>query len=559
MDFNQFVITTVQPDAKATMRGSQGQKPRKKKRLEQPPASGAFAQEHQVPATEDLPGHLAQAAEASPHSDEVDAWAEVQAMSADDTIDAANAPPSTGAIPSVESDESMNGSSLLDPTTASRKHMRIGGDLYEIWKPGDKDGDEFTDWYGRTPKVPVEQRWRIFQSDIGRISWRDGNVPPKFVYLDDRAAQQVLASDIPKAKICKFWQHDFGQPCNIRRHRRHIGRPAVKDEKAEGSAKYHFAQHGGKGQDVYYFSGDSEWKPVHYRIPVEVAKPPEPEVVQPKRKYDDILDAEPNRRAHGHNQYTPKDMLVKFGAPSFAKPVEKHHKLPPLPKPHQKTRGTENPIFVEKRLIGDMAQIAREAVRKDAQKALREASVEDLRAALRAREAVQGTGAGDRDDSAVARSSNSPPVKPAAAIRGASATRSSSPSVPQVEEMPIDVPRELSYIERRDLENRMTAQVVRGIQNQDDVQAMAKSLSTAKVKVGQLEKGNALLKQQLQAAEHKAGKWERIAEDKGQELADLREDQEASGQEIVELKRKNTLLELSVDRKEAELRKLLQQ
>jgi hypothetical protein len=84
-------------------------------------------------------------------------------MSADDSVDAANVPPSTDAIPSVESDESTNGSGMLDPTTASREYMRIGGDLYEIWKPGDKDGNEFTDWYGRTPKVPVEQRWRIFQ------------------------------------------------------------------------------------------------------------------------------------------------------------------------------------------------------------------------------------------------------------------------------------------------------------------------------------------------------------------------------------------------------------
>jgi hypothetical protein len=379
------------------------------------------------------------------------------------------------------------------------------------------------------------------------------------VYLDDRAAQQVLASDIPKAKVCKFWQHDFGQPCNIRRHRRHIGRPAVKDEKAEGNAKYHFAQHGGKGQDIYYFSGDSEWKPVHYRMSVEVAKPPEPEAVRPKRKYDDILDAEPNRRAHGHNQYTPKDMLVKFGAPSFAKPIEKHHKLPPLPKPHQKTRGTENPIFVEKRLIGDIAQDAREAVRKDAQKALREASIEDLRAALQEREAMRKTANGQGHDSTVARTSSSPPTKPFPTARGMSANRSTSPSVPQTEEPPINVPRELSYIERRDLENRMAAQVIRSIQSQDDVQAVAKSLAIAKVKAGQLEKEIALLKQQLQAAEHKAGKWERIAEDKEQDVAELRENQEASGQEIVELKRKNTLLELSVDRKEAELQKLVQQ
>jgi hypothetical protein len=80
MDFNQFVITTVQPDAKATMRGSQGQKPRKKKRLDQPPASGAFAQEHQVTATEDLSERLAQAAEATPHRDGVDAWAEVSCL-----------------------------------------------------------------------------------------------------------------------------------------------------------------------------------------------------------------------------------------------------------------------------------------------------------------------------------------------------------------------------------------------------------------------------------------------------------------------------------------------
>ncbi|KAF2215221.1 hypothetical protein CERZMDRAFT_94635 [Cercospora zeae-maydis SCOH1-5] len=570
MDFSEFVVTTVQPDAKATMRGLQGQKPQKKKRLEQPhpeagtddPGTGfgALARDGQVPPTKKYPPHQDGAAE-TPFNDGVDAWAEVQAMSADDTAAVDDMPPPMGAIASVESNESMNDSRSIDPSTAPRAYMRIMGKQREIWKPGDEDGDEYTEWFGRkVEELQKEQRWRIFQSDIGKISWKNGNIPPKFVYLDDLAAHQVQESDIPRAKICKFWPHDFGQPCNIRRHRKHIGRPAVKDEHAEGDARFHVTQLGGKGRDPYHFSGDSQYTPVRYRIPVKVAKlpEPEPEVVRPKRKFDDILDAEPNRRAHGHNQYTPKDMLVKFGAPSMAKPVEKFHNLPPLPKPNHKTKGTENPIFVEKRLIGDIAQNAREAVRKDAQKAqeraLREANIETLRAALREREAMQQLGSGNSGTA-----SDSPGAKRVFATRTMLTNSATSASAPQVQETPIDVPRELSYIERRDVENRMAAQEVRNIRNEDDVQAMAQALAIAKVKVGQQEKEISLLKQNLQAAEQEAGEWEQIAADREREVAALRADYEANAGDILELKRKNTMLGLNVDRREAELRRLVQQ
>ncbi|KAM3416742.1 hypothetical protein BST61_g8334 [Cercospora zeina] len=575
MDFNKFVVTTVQPDAKATMRGSQGQKPRKRKRLEQPhteartndPSTlfGALAQDGEMPSAGHFSAHQGGAAEASVN-DEVDAWAEVQAMSAEDTAAVGDMPPPMGAIPSVESNESMNDSRSIDPSTAPRAYMRIMGKQREIWKPGDEDGDEYTEWFGRkVEELQKEQRWRIFQSDIGKISWKNGNIPPKFVYLDDLAAHQVQESDIPRAKICKFWPQDFGQPCNIRRHRKHIGRPAVKVEHVEGDARFHVTQLGGKGRDPYYFSGDSQYKPVRYRIPVKAAKlpEPEPEVVRPKRKFDDILDAEPNRRAHGHNQYTPKDMLVKFGAPSMAKPVEKFHDLPPLPKPHHKIKGTENPIFVEKRLIGDMAQNAREAVRKDAQKAqeraLREASIEALRAALREREAMQQPGSGEGDGTDIDRPSNSPKAKHAPVTRTTPTSSVTSNSVPRVQEPPIDVPRELSYIERRDLENRMAAQEIRNIQSQDDVQAMAKSLASAKVKVGQQEKEIALLKQNLQAVEQESAEWEHIAADREREVAGLHADHEANVGDALELKRKVTMLELNVDRKEAELRRLVRQ
>ncbi|KAI5362352.1 hypothetical protein Slin14017_G075890 [Septoria linicola] len=560
MDLNRLVVTTVRPDSKATMRGSQGQRPRKKKVavIVPPPHEGPddsvdaeFVETSRAAVWQPWP--LDQRADSppipllndealerldGPIGHDIGAWAELQALHARDMAADAVLPPPDGIAQTIEMNNNDFDNTLIDPAIAPRLHIRIRGENREIWKPGDGDGDETTDWYGRSGVLPMEQRWRVFQTDIGPISWTGENIPPKYVYLDDDSACQVLNSDIPRARICKFWPHDFGQPGKVRRFRAHIGRPAFQNEDAAGNERYHSTQLGGRAAAPYYFSGEPDYVAVRYRIPPKIEKPVEvdPAVAareERKRKIDAILDAEPNRRAHGHNQYTPKDMLVKYGAPSGAKPVEKFHNLPQLPRPHHFLKSAKDPIFTEKRLFGGIAESARESVRKDAQKAqqqaLREASLDSLRAALREREreATQPSDGADEHDNENTFPVQRPEQTPNTPTITHHLPPISSPlpnSIsPRPIEPPIIIPRNLSFIERRDIEQRIATQTLQSIQSQDDVKALAEQLAVEKVKVGQQEKTFARLEQKLKLKEMEVEGWREVAEEKEMQIEGLLE------------------------------------
>lgn len=131
--------------------------------------------------------------------------------------------------------------------------------------------------------------------------------------LDDRSAHEVLKSDIPRGQLSNWWPHDFGGTGKIRARRPHRGRAAIKNEDASGDARYYATTAGTvKQPHTYYFKGEKDYEPFNYRYepPVDLA--------ELKRKRP--ASPEPyNPRAHGHNQYTPKDMLVKYGAPTFSR------------------------------------------------------------------------------------------------------------------------------------------------------------------------------------------------------------------------------------------------
>lgn len=145
-------------------------------------------------------------------------------------------------------------------------------------------------------------------------------MPPKYVMLDDRAAYEVLFSDIPRAILPKHWSHDFGGSGRIRSRRPHTGRGAISNALASGDDKYHFSNIGLKNEK-YYFSGEHNYTPILYRrlpTPTPPAKQPQPP--PKKRKASSPPAGQPkDPRKHGHNQYTPKDQLVRLGAPSAAK------------------------------------------------------------------------------------------------------------------------------------------------------------------------------------------------------------------------------------------------
>ncbi|RMY21443.1 hypothetical protein D0866_12255 [Hortaea werneckii] len=208
---------------------------------------------------------------------------------------------------------------MLDPTITPRQYYRepLTGIKREVWRPGDGDGAADTDYYDKPGQRPLHQRWRFYQLKTGKgsVAFKN-NMPPKYVILDDRAAHEVLTSDIPRATIVRFWSHDFGGPGRIRARRPHRGRSAISDPNATGDERYFSTEVGMRGEK-YHFTGEKNYTPIAYQTP-----PPE-EVIEPqpsKRKAASPPTDEPkDPRKHGHNQYTPKGQLVKYGAPSQAK------------------------------------------------------------------------------------------------------------------------------------------------------------------------------------------------------------------------------------------------
>ena len=141
------------------------------------------------------------------------------------------------------------------------------------------------------------------------------NEPPKYVILDDRAAQEVLASDIPRAHWTKYWSHDFAGKGAIRARRPNRGGGAIGDLEASGKDRFYHAQIANKKDgERYYFTGEkgynpSIWSSEDWNLMIGVFKPEIKKLPSPPKK--DLL----KWNQHGHNQFTPKDQLVKYGAP----------------------------------------------------------------------------------------------------------------------------------------------------------------------------------------------------------------------------------------------------
>ncbi|KAK5130734.1 hypothetical protein LTR08_001721 [Meristemomyces frigidus] len=182
---------------------------------------------------------------------------------------------------------------------------------------GDGDGEQGADYYERPGKLPpVEKRWRLYQVKGGSMVNKT-NTPPKYVILDDRAAYEVYSSNIPRTQTVKFWSHDFGGAGKLRSRRPHRGRGAVGDPDAEGDEKYHFAKVGVR-DERYYFTGEKNYKTIIYRTADEAVETVS-ESAPSKRKATSPPSDDRDLRKHGHNQYTPREELVKYGAPTEAK------------------------------------------------------------------------------------------------------------------------------------------------------------------------------------------------------------------------------------------------
>lgn len=171
---------------------------------------------------------------------------------------------------------------------------------------------------------------------MGPIKY-EHNEPPKYVFLDDRACYEVMQSNVPRASLGKFWPHDFGLSGKLRDRRPHRGRGSIGDPDAEGNDQYDYTQVGIKNAR-YYFTGEKDYTPIIYRsaeLSAEIAKK-----LEKKRKGWAVRNTKGDPKMRGHNQFTPKDWLVKNDASSGTKKRKKKkadHKIPEwlLDKPKQ--------------------------------------------------------------------------------------------------------------------------------------------------------------------------------------------------------------------------------
>lgn len=205
----------------------------------------------------------------------------------------------------------------LDPKKSERKYWTDPATHVkrEIWRPGDGDGDKTIDFFDQPGQLaPLEKRWRFYQSDTGlKPIKRDINEPPRFVILDDRTVHRLLESDMPRSSLKQYWSHDFGGTGTIRARRSHRGRGAIKDSTAVGDEKFHFIRN--KHNVRYYFTGEEDYSPIVWRtsdpaLAIDAFRPPKRKFPSPPKRTRPLS---PNK--HGHNQFTPKDQMVKYGAP----------------------------------------------------------------------------------------------------------------------------------------------------------------------------------------------------------------------------------------------------
>ncbi|EMC98061.1 hypothetical protein BAUCODRAFT_22905 [Baudoinia panamericana UAMH 10762] len=203
---------------------------------------------------------------------------------------------------------------VLNPRKCERQYYRdtVTGIKREVWQPGDGDGQMGSD-YPEAMRLPPDSRWRFYQSSSVQGPITKDNMPPKFVVLDDLNTYLVWHSDIPSLHKAVFWAFDFGGVGFVLTRRPHRGRGAVACLDAEGNANYRSGNAGQSGKP-YHFTGEKGYKPIVYRS----NDPPETLTYSSKRKANSPAPGElkQTKKAGQHNQYTPKEEMVKFGGPS---------------------------------------------------------------------------------------------------------------------------------------------------------------------------------------------------------------------------------------------------
>lgn len=301
----------------------------------------------------------------------------------------------------------------------------------------------------------------------------------------------------------------------MRVRRTHCGRPAFKDRL---KSEYHSTPL--TKTSNYYFTGEKNYKPVIYRAPPP--EPPEPAVQEliRKRRIEDAADpALYNPRAHGHNQFTPKDMMVKHGAPTFSRKKTKGKDIEMLATLKYQTPRMQ----MEKRLFAESGS------RKSTSKAgsvwsrgnsvathlskaiapMASPAIPTVEAAEHA--SVSSSRHQDRDES-----DSDMEIFPKA--DATPQRRVSTPAVTVASA--VDIPRQMGYIDRRMHEQAVASKIMNAVQNRDDVVRIANELAEANVAIAdqakEIERLKKALKETRPAVQDVEGivdEYDRVTED----------------------------------------------
>ena len=101
-----------------------------------------------------------------------------------------------------------------------------------IWRPGDGNGDPNVELFEKSQYLGRgHPTWKLFAGDVPEDITIGENEPPRYVYLDDKAAYVILnSSAYTNREKQLYWGMDYNNSGRMKRGRPNRGRPAYKDE-----------------------------------------------------------------------------------------------------------------------------------------------------------------------------------------------------------------------------------------------------------------------------------------------------------------------------------------
>lgn len=101
-----------------------------------------------------------------------------------------------------------------------------------IWRPSDGNGDPNVELFEKSQYLGRgHPTWKLFVGDVSEGITIGENEPPRYVYLDDKAAYAILnSSAYTNREKQSYWGMDYNNSGRMKRGRPNRGRPAYKDD-----------------------------------------------------------------------------------------------------------------------------------------------------------------------------------------------------------------------------------------------------------------------------------------------------------------------------------------